>query len=44
MSACPHLHAEPPQFGGKIDRAIWSSTLTSTSMDDPTVMGEITFE
>jgi len=28
----------------KADRALWSSSLTSTSMDDVTVVGEITFE
>ncbi|MCE2693042.1 MAG: hypothetical protein LW645_02055 [Verrucomicrobiaceae bacterium] len=27
-----------------IDRAIWSSSLTSTSMEDTAVMGEIVFE
>jgi hypothetical protein len=27
-----------------IDRAIWSSSLTSTSMDDTSLMGEIVFE
>jgi hypothetical protein len=27
-----------------IDRAIWSSTITSTSMDDRSVFGEILFE
>lgn len=34
-------HALPRQT---IDRAIWSSSLTSTSMDDTSVMGEIVFE
>ena len=34
-------HALPRET---IDRAIWSSSLTSTSMDDPAVMGEIVFE
>ncbi len=29
---------------GAIDRAIWSSSLTSTHMDDTAVMGEIVFE
>jgi hypothetical protein len=28
----------------KIDRSIWSSTISSQSMDDRSVMGEITFE
>jgi hypothetical protein len=34
-------HALPREV---IDRAIWSSSLTSTSMDDTAVMGEIVFE
>lgn len=34
-------HALPREI---IDRAIWSSSLTSTSMDDTAVMGEIVFE
>jgi hypothetical protein len=27
-----------------IDRAIWSTSLTSTNMDDSAVMGEMVFE
>ncbi len=34
-------HALPRET---VDRAIWSSALTSTSMDDTGVMGEITFD
>jgi hypothetical protein len=34
-------HALPRET---IDRAIWSSSLTSSSIDDSTVMGEIVFE
>ena len=34
-------HALPREI---IDRGIWSSTVTNTSMDDTTVMGEIAFE
>jgi hypothetical protein len=34
-------HALPRET---IDRAIWSSTQTSTNMDDTAVMGEIVFE
>jgi hypothetical protein len=34
-------HALPRE---QVDRAIWSSSLTSTSMDDTSVMGEIAFE
>lgn len=34
-------HALPREV---IDRAIWSSSLTSTSMDDTSVMGEMVFE
>lgn len=34
-------HALPRE---KADHALWSSSLTSTSMDDVAVMGEITFE
>lgn len=34
-------HALPRE---KVDRAIWSSSLTSTRMDDTAVMGEIVFE
>ena len=29
---------------GKVDRAIWSSTITSTSMDDRSLFGEIVFQ
>ena len=34
-------HALPRQ---KVDRAIWSSSITSTSMDDRSLLGEITFD
>jgi hypothetical protein len=34
-------HAQPRET---VDRAIWSSSLTSTSFNDTTVMGEIVFE
>lgn len=34
-------HAQPRET---VDRAIWSSSLTSTSVDDTAVMGEIVFE
>jgi hypothetical protein len=34
-------HALPREV---IDRAIWSSSFTSTSMDDTAVMGEIVFD
>jgi hypothetical protein len=34
-------HALPRE---QVDRAIWSSSLTSTRMEDTAVMGEIVFE